>query len=491
MSAGLPPTHIRQRLPRRVVALVVAAILTTLALIAVVGQRSATPSRGTLPLEVRAELELRDAEKATQRGELDRAGAALKAAMDTLDLRLSEAPGDAAATRAWLAAADRAVEVALRRGHPEAALVLLTRGAERANELLDAQRSDTRAVLDAVAMTNKLVDALERAGGQRALARMRLEELTSRLEPSAIEGEATLAAAARSWLRLAGMHAGEQAKAALERAWSAAEKAWSSGATSGDAAEADAVFDAAVAHARRTNDAAGAFTLEKRAVAWHARRAATAGPNMDAQRALESRGLEAADTARAAGDATQARAWLDAAVGPRRARWAAAQGEAKANAALDLARALSGLGAHHTATGALVEAEAAHAEAVRVAEALTGPARRTLHTALGNWAQALARIEQVDRARAAAERSNGVAQQLASSPGVGLEARLDVSVAGLRWARLLRAEPAPDRARALTVATAALAALPALDNERARSTRAGLEALLAELAPTGAKPSGR
>jgi hypothetical protein len=320
---------------------------------------------------------------------------------------------------------------------------------------------------------------------------MRLEELTSRLEPSAIEGEATLAAAARSWLRLAGMHAGEQAKAALERAWSAAEKAWSSGATSGDAVEADAVFDAAVAHARRTNDAAGAFTLEKRAVAWHARRAATAGPNMDAQRALESRGLEAADTARAAGDATQARAWLDAAVGPRRARWAAAQGEAKANAALDLARALSGLGAHHTATGALVEAEAAHAEAVRVAEALTGPARRTLHTALGNWAQALARIEQVDRARAAAERSNGVAQQLASSPGVGLEARLDVSVAGLRWARLLRAEPAPDRARALTVATAALAALPALDNERARSTRAGLEALLAELAPTDAKPSGR
>jgi hypothetical protein len=66
-----------------------------------------------------------------------------------------------------------------------------------------------------------------------------------------------------------------------------------------------------------------------------------------------------------------------------------------------------------------------------------------------------------------------------------------VSVAGLRWARLLRAEPAPDRARALTVATAALAALPALHNERARSTRAGLEALLAELAPTGAKPSGR
>ena len=58
MSAGLPPTHIRQRLPRRVIALVVAAVLTTLALIAVVVQRSATPSRASLPLEVRAELEL-------------------------------------------------------------------------------------------------------------------------------------------------------------------------------------------------------------------------------------------------------------------------------------------------------------------------------------------------------------------------------------------------------------------------------------------------
>ena len=482
MSAGLPPTHIRQRLPRRVIALVVAAVLTTLALIAVVVQRSATPSRASLPLGVRAELELRDAEKATQRGELDRAGAALTAAMDTLDLRLSEAPGDAAATRAWLAAADRAVEVALRRGHPEAALVLLTRGAERANALLDAQRSDTRAALDAVAMTNKLVDALERAGGQRALARMRLEELTSRLEPSAIEGEATLAAAARSWLRLAGMHAGEQARAALERAWSAAEKAWSSGATSGDAAEADAVFDAAVAHARRSNDAAGAFTLEKRAVAWHTRRAAAAGSNTDAHRALESRGLEAADTARAAGDDAQARAWLDAAVAARRARWTSAQGDAKASGALDLARALSGLGAHHSATGALSEAEVAHGEAVRVAEPLQGPARRTLQTALGNWAQALARVGQLEPARAAAARSHAAAQQLASQPGVGLDARLDVAVAGLRWARLLRAEPSPDRTRAAAIATAALAAMPALEGERARSTRAGLEALLAELA---------
>jgi hypothetical protein len=63
---------------------------------------------------------------------------------------------------------------------------------------------------------------------------------------------------------------------------------------------------------------------------------------------------------------------------------------------------------------------------------------------------------------------------------VGLETRLDVSVAGLRLARLLRAEPTPDRTRAEEVARASLAALPALDVERARTTRQGLEALLAE-----------
>jgi tetratricopeptide (TPR) repeat protein len=473
--APLPPP-LRRRIPRRILALSAAALLGTAALGALVAHRNLEPSRAELPLGVRAELELRDAERATVAGDLDAAERALDEAMQTLDLALAASPADPAATRAWLAAADRAVQLALRRGRPDASLTLLARASERANDLLASHPGDERAAVDAVAMTHKLVDALERAGSEPAAVAARLRTLSTLLGSARLQSPRTFAAAARTWLRLARITRGPESERAWVQAWEAAERA-------GDDFEADTVFDAAITAARRAGQASVAFERARRAVDWHARRARERPDDLPVVRALEARQLESAEAARAAGDASTAGLWLEAVVKARRARLATArEAAARAEASLDLARALSGLGTHHTETGATAEAEAVHGEAVRVAGAVDAAGRRVLLVALGNWAQALGRNDRIVEARGAATRSYELAQALSAQPGVGLEARLDVSVAGLRLARLLRAEPTPDRARAESVARASLAALPALDVERARTTRQGLEALLAESA---------
>ncbi len=471
--APLPPP-LRRRIPRRILALAAAALLGTAALAALIVDRNLEPSRAELPFGVRAELELRDAERATLAGDLDAAERALDEAMQTLDLALQASPADPAATRAWLAAADRAVQLALRRGRPDATLALLARAADRANDLLASQPADARAALDAVAMTHKLVDALERAGTETEAVVARLRTLSALLGSARLESPRTFAAAARTALRLARVARGAEAERALQQAWDAAERA-------GDDFEADTVFDAAIGAARRAGQTAVAFERARRAVDWHAGRVRERPDDLPTNRALEARQIESAEAARAAGDPAMARAWLEAAVKARRTRLAAARdAAARAEASQDLARGLSALGTHHTETGALIEAETTHGEAVRIAADLDGAGRRVLLVALGNWAQALGRNDRIVDARGAATRSYELAQSLSAQPGVGLETRLDVSVAGLRLARLLRAEPTPDRTRAEEVARASLAALPALDVERARTTRQGLEALLAE-----------
>lgn len=145
----------------------------------------------------------------------------------------------------------------------------------------------------------------------------------------------------------------------------------------------------------------------------------------------------------------------------------------------DLVRALSALASHHSEAKRDEAALAAYAQAVEAAEPL-GTDRSRL-VVLGNYAQVLGRLDRMAEAKPVAAQAWQLAQELVAEQPQEATAQLDAARAGLRHARLLRAQPKADRRAAQQVLRAAASHLKAPLPKGAQSTQEGIQALAQEL----------
>ncbi len=147
-------------------------------------------------------------------------------------------------------------------------------------------------------------------------------------------------------------------------------------------------------------------------------------------------------------------------------------------------RALNSLGAFHSAEGRDRLALKNYAAATVAAETLDQEDQRTQLITLGNHAQLLGRVDKIRKARDVAKKAFELAQKLVSEAPKNERSIEDLVSAELRYARLLRAQPRPNRQQARRIAQSALARLTALSPSKGRrraSLNKGLNALIREL----------
>ncbi|MCB9528185.1 MAG: hypothetical protein H6701_07305, partial [Myxococcales bacterium] len=238
---------------------------------------------------------------------------------------------------------------------------------------------------------------------------------------------------------------------------------------------------AAVELAEELEDPTAAEAFERDAVRLLEARRRMQPDDLAVGRSLAARRVRLAEHAQAAGRLDDALALHQQALELRRALVAAQP--ADQDARRDLVRGLNQLGAFYSERDRDSDALAAYAEAATIGEGLDAAGLRTRIVAMGNHAQLLGRLDRTREARDVAAQAHALASERADAHPEDEEATLDAARAGLRYARLLRAPPGADRARARTVARAARDRLDriATPGERGAGIDDALDALLAEL----------
>ncbi len=438
--------------------------------------------------EARAARAMEEAERALAHDGVVTAQQALREAAAALDEALA-ASDEVRLQRVRLVVTDRLGELAVRTGQTNEAFDLRKEADRRSSEVLAVDPADEGARVNRLAAAQKLADAW--AGrGRVEEARATLVAAAEAVEATPAPTPAVRSALARARLRAAGLDEGPPQRALA---------AFAAGIAHGEAALATATdpVTARVELAGGLAEAAdrAAAAKDPRARDWDARAvelleaALRDRPDPRVERTLAARHVVAADRA---GDEAAARAGYERALALRRARLERAVDDFDARR--DLVLALNHLGAFHSARDRDALALAAYAEAAAVARDLRPPAPldaagyeawRIRLVALGNQALLLGRLDRLAEARAAAADAWQLAEAAAPERGDDPQAALDHATAGLRYARLLRAPPAPDRAAARRVARAAqarVAASRAIKSiEKSSEIESGLRDLLAEL----------
>lgn len=430
---------------------------------------------------------LEDADRAVINRDPQAAWSALVEARDGLDTLLEDRPAAPDLLRARMLVARRLGHVAEQRGQGEAALSNLQEAYERAAALHDADPANDQTQMDRLQTARALVEYLRAVPNHAAAAKVARDAAEGVEGPLAgLNPSSTLRAAlAEVWLDAARAH-GEQQEAApmlraLERAVGQARAATvrAEDPVSAQARVYLALMTAAELTAAR-DDEGSAEAFERDAIATLEVRERLQPQDLELPRTRAALKVRVADRAQKLGRPDRARDDLEQALALRRTLVE----EHPDNAALraDLVRSLNHLAAFHSAAGRDREALEAYAEAAERAKGLADDEARLRVLSLGNHAQLLGRLDKTREARDEAAEAYALAETLRAKGGA--VAALDAAVAGLRYARLLRAPPGADRKKAKAVAEAERAKVEAFTGkkgERYTQTVEGLDALLKEL----------
>lgn len=436
--------------------------------------------------DVRARAALAEADQAVLNKDDAAARAALIRAREALDEAVALQPGDVRLLRSRLVVSRRLAAVALALGHKPEARELLEDALARAQALFDQDKLADRARLDLLAVAREL-GALVSELGEVGRAGQVVGEVAASIEAAqqALPGEAALQGElADAWLEAAEAHhtakAPEEAARALLLGAARAEASTRGGEDPvGALARAYATVNRA-ARLAATLKRPEALDLARRAMRLLQEQKALAPENLSLDRSLAQWHSRLADEAEATGDDAAATTAHEAAINLRQIL--VSRQPQDPDARRDLVRALNSMGAFHSARKLDDAALVRYREAVEAAAPLGDD--RTRLVALGNHAQLLGRLDLMAEAKTAAADAYGLAVRLAALPDAPAAAALDAVAAGLRHARLLRADPRPDRAAARVVVLAEQARLAALGDQagaRGAPLASGLAELLGEL----------
>ena len=431
-------------------------------------------------------VHLRSGEDALLQNRLDVAERELVGAAFSFDEVLEVSPADRAAARARYITLDRLSQVARRAGRTPDFETRVERADAWAAEVMRRFPGDVAVALDRVTAANRLADLQTRkdAKGSRhglvVAVRAVDDSLAARQDTDVVPVAELHAAVAETLRRAFSLLPAKRDDVPLHL--EAVRHAEAAG-LGFDAAPVFAwVIEAAVAR----SDAALVKSLDERMLVSVEARVKNAEPQAadELRRLASNRYMQAAARSERAGDLSGAEARYRRALVWRRAFGLTEEQQR------DHGRAATALGTVLSASGRHEAAIDAHREGLLAVGGARGEARRTLLTALGNLAQALARevaAEGTDgarlkEARALAARAAVLGESLAQERPQDDELGLAVVGAHLRWARLLRMEPSADRAAARAELEAARKALrPYARDKAAIELEAHLTSLEAEL----------
>lgn len=439
--------------------------------------------------EARARDALQDADRAAINGDSAAVERALERARGALDEALAEQPDEDQLLRVRVSVARRLAHLARQGQRVAEARPLLEDAVARAARLHDESPTDTRARAERMAAARELADLLA-TGGEEGRGAEVAEGAAQAVEASLGDlgaGPQVLDALIDTWLDAARMHAAAKAPAAaLAAAGRAVGHAEAALKGASDAVGAAGRLYGVLLAAMEAADAAErkdeAERLERRALEVVELRDRLTPDEVAVRRAMGTHCARLADRAAAGGREDEARRLLDRALEVRTGLAARLPGDAEAQQ--DLVRTLNSLGALHSAAGRHEEALEAYRATVEAAARVGREGRRMRLIALGNYAHLLGRLDRMVDSKKTAAEAYALAVELADEARDDPQAAVDAAVAGLRHARLLRAQPAPDRKSARAVAAEERQRLQRFAGEtsaRARSAREGLDALIKEL----------
>ncbi len=430
---------------------------------------------------------LADADRAVINRDLGAAWTALEEARGLLDELIVAEPRNPDLGRARMVVARRLANVALERGQGDVALDHLKDAYERAAGLHDADPANDRARNDRAQVARVLAESLralpDPAGAAQVAedAAQAIEGSVNGLNPNA----ALRTALSDLWLDAARGHAALQAegpaRANLARA---TEQAFAAVPRAEDPVGAQArlygVLMTAAELCAGLLDEGNAEAYERQAVTVLETRERLEAAATDLPRLRAALLVRLSDRALKLGRPQQAKEDLERSLALRRS-WAEKQ-PGDAALIMDVVRGYNHMGAFHSEAERDADALTAYAQAVAWSEKLTGGGGRLRVLSLGNYSQLLGRLDRTREARAEAAKAYEAACALRDGDP---QADLDAAVAGLRYARLLRARPGADkkRARAVTEAEQARARGWVGDKDlvRYKQTVEGLDALAGEL----------
>lgn len=445
-------------------------------------KKSAAAAQAARP-EVRARTALADADRYTLEQKIPEVLTALKVAKAALDEALSTRSAEIGLLRARLVITRRLAYVHAQLGHQAEAREALDDAVRRAGALFEGDRTSDRARTDRLTTARELAVFLRKAKqpveayGVLLGAAESVGESLDGLNPSEmLQGMMT-----DIWLDTANA-AGEAKRpdAAMQAAHRALEQAEAASKSSSDPSNALArIYRAASTGATLADqlerpEVAG---FEQRIVEVQKLRVALT-PDADSIRRSWSIWLaHIAD--RAVNEDRDADAKKAFAEAVKIRRFLARRRPADMEVQVELVRALNAVGAWHSKRGRNEAALKWYAEAAEAAKVLPNDGGRMRLVALGNQAHMLGRLDKMVQARVVGLAAYTLAQALAK-PGEAAP-KVDAARAGLRYARVLRARPKPQKVPARVVVQAELARLEGLKVPRADKVRAALVELSTEL----------
>ncbi|MFN3202592.1 MAG: hypothetical protein ACE366_29645 [Bradymonadia bacterium] len=464
---------------QRVRLMLLAAIVAVIAMSAVlyfkIEDRKSMKAAAAQGPESQAERALTEADRAVVNQDFAQARQAFTRAATALDEALKGKGRDLKLLRIRMSVDDRLAYLDQREARLDWAVEHATAARDRARAILTLSITDERSRMDRLSTAQRLREVLEKS--ERPVeARQALFEAAEAVEATLETlppDQSTRVALSEAWQGVAALGAsGAEATKAHARAIAHAEEALK-GAHEPIGA-LDHLYSVLSLALEDSADARHGARLKRAIQVLRLRLELKAGDRA-ARRALAGRLSQQAK----AREGAEAEALYGESITLRRALLEGAPDDGEARA--DLAVALSQLARHHGAASADTKSRDAYAEAVEVARPLKASHPDLLVKLLGSLAQVLGRMDEMVPSKAAAAEAWSLASGRVDAEGD--RTRLMAAVAALRHARLLRADPKPDKKGALKITREGLDLVKGLQRQggRSKKVKQGLETLLAEL----------